>query len=355
VIARDGDVLGEGAHHYDTYDHAEIVALKQAAALGHAVRGATAYVTLEPCSHHGRTGPCADALIAAGVSRCVVATVDPNPVVRGRGMAKLRDAGVEVVVAEPSSLQAREARRLNDAFAFSVVHGQPFVTMKVAMSLDGMIAPPASQRTAVAPHWITGEEARADAQMLRHASDAILTGIGTVLADDPSLTDRTRLERRRRLLKVIVDSGLRTPIEAAIAREVKGDLLLMVSQQALLEQESLFLQRGADVVRLREDSRGRLDLREALEHLQLRQIRSVLLECGSELNAAFLKAGLVDRVVLYVSETELGEGSVPFARGFGSPYRLQEALMDVRRVEIPNGALVDVRIEGYLRDPWDNV
>jgi diaminohydroxyphosphoribosylaminopyrimidine deaminase/5-amino-6-(5-phosphoribosylamino)uracil reductase len=216
VLAHGERILGEGSHHFDARDHAEIAALKQAASLGHDVHGTTAYITLEPCAHHGRTGPCADALIAAKVSRCVVATVDPNPLVRGKGLAKLHSAGVEVDLADPASALAVEARRLNDAFAFSIQENRPFVTLKAALSVDGKLAPPHSARTAVAPHWITGEAARADAQQLRHANDAILTGIGTVLADNPSLTDRTGLPRRRRLLRVVLDSELRTPLDSKL-------------------------------------------------------------------------------------------------------------------------------------------
>jgi diaminohydroxyphosphoribosylaminopyrimidine deaminase/5-amino-6-(5-phosphoribosylamino)uracil reductase len=352
VLVRGGDVLGEGAHRYDRYDHAEIVALKQAAVAGHDVQGATAYVTLEPCSHHGRTGPCADALVAAGIARCVVATVDPNPLVSGAGLAKLRAAGVEVVVAEVGSGLAQQARRLNDAFAFSVRNERPFVTLKAAISLDGMLAPPPGERVNREPVWLTGPAARADVQRLRHESDAILSGVGTVLADDPSLTDRTGLARRRPLLRVVLDSQLRTPLESAV---VGDGLLLFATERAPVERERLLVQRGAEVVRLPANASGQVDLMAVLEVLHRRQIRSLLLECGSVLNGAFLRAGLVDRVVLYISETELGVGAMPFAVGQVSPYVLQESLTSVRRVEIPHGALVDVRISGYLRDPWVGV
>ena len=350
VLVRDGVVIGGGAHRYDLYDHAEIVALKQAAVAGHDVRGVTAYVTLEPCSHHGRTGPCADALVAAGIARCVVATVDPNPVVSGTGLAKLRDGGVEVVVAE-----SELARRLNDGFAFSVRHGRPFVTLKAAVSLDGMLAPPVAERVGRKPVWLTGEAARADVQRLRHASDAILSGVGTVLADDPSLTDRTGLVRRRPLLRVILDSELRMPLESAVMASVADDLLVVTTDRALVEVERLFVQRGAEVVRVPANALGQVDPVAVLEVLQQRQVQSLLLECGSTLNGAFLSAGLVDRVVLYISETELGVGAVPFAVGQASPYVLQEKLTSVRRVEFPHGALADVRVSGYLRDPWVGV
>jgi len=350
VLVRDGVVLGEGAHRYDLYDHAEIVALKQAAAAGHDVRGATAYVTLEPCSHHGRTGPCANALVAAGVVRCVVATVDPNPVVSGSGLEKLRAGGVEVVVAE-----SELARRLNDGFAFSVVHGRPFVTLKAAVSLDGMLAPAVEERVGRKPVWLTGEAARADVQRLRHASDAILSGVGTVLADDPALTDRSGLARRRPLLRVILDSELRMPLESTVLASVADDLLIVTTDRASVETERLFVQRGAVVVRVRANALGQVDLVAVLEMLQQRQVRSLLLECGSALNGAFLAAGLVDRVMLYISETELGVGAVPFTAGQASPYGLQEKLTSVRRVEFPHGALTDVRISGYLRDPWAGV
>jgi diaminohydroxyphosphoribosylaminopyrimidine deaminase / 5-amino-6-(5-phosphoribosylamino)uracil reductase len=351
VLARGDEALGEGAHFYDARDHAEIAALKDAVARGHDVRGATAYVTLEPCSHHGRTGPCSDALIAAGIARCVVATVDPNPQVRGSGIAKLRNAGVEVLIAD-NDTWAREARTLNDAFAFSIQHGRPFVTLKAALSADGKLAPPPSQRTATAPHWLTGEAARADVQLLRHSADAILTGIGTVLADDPLLTDRTSLQRRRPLLRIVLDSRLRTPLDSQLVRSARHDVLLFCHETAPAHRIQGFSERGIDVVPLEGDDARGLDLCSALGELRSRNLISLLVEAGSATNGNFLTADLVDKLVLYYSEAELGADAVPFAAGIASPYVLQQRLQRTERRTFPNGTTEDARISGYLHDPW---
>lgn len=358
VLARREVVLGQGAHIYDARDHAEIAALKQAAAHGNDVRGATAYVTLEPCAHHGRTGPCADALIAAGISRCVVATIDPNPLVRGQGVAKLRTAGVDVVLLDPASVLAQRARRLNDAFAFSIQHHRPFVTLKAALSLDGYLAPPASKRTVQSPHWLTGPAARADVHLLRHASDAILTGIGTVLADDPLLTDRSGLPRRRPLLRVILDSHLRTPLNSKLLSPVDDDVLIITSLAAPADAEHLLRACGAEVLRIPATEPGALDLQTILDDLHQRHIRSVLLEAGSALNGSFLAAKLVDRVVLYSNEFALGEGSIPFAAGQPPPSVLQTQLTSTTStvfLHTAGSTLEDTRVTGYLHDPWAGI
>src|SRR5271170_3423922 len=234
-------IIGEGAHLYDNRDHAEIVALKQAASRNFSTRGATAYVTLEPCSHHGRTPPCADALIAAGIARCVIATQDPNPQVSGQGIEKLRAAGIEVTL----SVLQQQSRDLNEAFAHFIQHRTPFVTLKAALSIDGKLAPPPASRFPNQPHWLTGPAARHEVQLLRHASDAVLTGIGTVLADNPRLTDRSgllgpnNLPRRRPLLRVILDSQLGIPLSSQLVRSAGNDgdsghpnLLIMCSKTA---------------------------------------------------------------------------------------------------------------------------
>jgi diaminohydroxyphosphoribosylaminopyrimidine deaminase / 5-amino-6-(5-phosphoribosylamino)uracil reductase len=338
VVVRDGVVVGEGAHLYDEFDHAEVVALKQAS---DATRGATAYVTLEPCSHHGRTGPCADALIAAGVRRVVAATVDPNPMVSGRGAERLRAAGVEVVV----GVCEGEAREENEAFACWVRTGRPVVTLKAAVSADGMIAPAVSVPGQI--HWVTGVEARAAVQQMRHGVDAVLTGMGTVLADDPLLTDRSGVARRRRLLRVVLDSRLRIPLDSKLVRSSSADVLAICDRQAEAEAVAVLEAAGVEVARV-PGERGRLDLGAVLDVLGTNKILSVMLECGSKLNGAFLQQGLVDKVVLFCSEALLGEGAVPFAAGVGSPVELEGRMSGVTRTEF--GA--DVRVMGYLRDPW---
>jgi diaminohydroxyphosphoribosylaminopyrimidine deaminase/5-amino-6-(5-phosphoribosylamino)uracil reductase len=338
-----GDLVGEGAHVYDELDHAEIVALRQAGE--ERGRGATAYVTLEPCSHLGRTGPCADALIAAGVRRVVTATVDPNPMVSGEGIARLRAAGVEVRV----GVLEQEARAVNDGFAKFIRTGRPLVTLKAALSADGRIAPAAAARQGRGPVWITGAEARAEVQEMRRRADAVLTGIGTVLADDPLLTDRSGGVRRRRLLRVVLDSRLRLPLDSRAVQGASEDLLVVCDTEAEQVRVEVLEAAGAEVVRV-PGLRGRLDLGAVLEVLGERKILRALLECGSELNGAFLRDGLVDEVVMFQSPVELGEGAVPFAAGI-SVGQVEEALVEVSRAQFG----LDVRVSGRLRDPWSGI
>jgi diaminohydroxyphosphoribosylaminopyrimidine deaminase/5-amino-6-(5-phosphoribosylamino)uracil reductase len=346
VIVRDNRIVGEGAHIYDERDHAEIVALRHARERGTDLSGATAYVTLEPCSHHGRTGPCADALIAAGVRRVVVATVDPNPQVNGRGIARLRAAGIDVTV----GVLQPEARAINDAFARFIQTGRPLVTLKAALSADGMLAPPASARTARQPHWLTGPQSRAEVQRLRHAADAVLTGIGTVLADDPLLTDRSGLPRRRSLLRVVLDSRLRTPLDSQLVRSAHDDLLIFCDANAEPDHAAALESAGVAIERIAQRG-GRLDLHAVLAALAARQIISVLLECGSELNGAFLAQNLVDKVVLFHAPAALGDGAIPFAAGLASPSVLEQSLKQITRRNFGP----DICVAGTLRDPWASV
>ncbi|WP_179638642.1 bifunctional diaminohydroxyphosphoribosylaminopyrimidine deaminase/5-amino-6-(5-phosphoribosylamino)uracil reductase RibD [Tunturiibacter empetritectus] len=359
-------VIGEGAHLYTDRDHAEIVALKKAAQRGLSTSGATAYVTLEPCSHHGRTGPCADALIAAGVRRCVVATQDPNPRVSGQGLAKLRAAGIEVTL---GVLQDR-ARDLNDAFAHFIQHHTPFVTLKAALSVDGKLAPPPASRFPNRPHWLTGPAARYEVQLLRHASDAVLTGIGTVLADNPQLTDRSgvqnptrsevpdpaqsghaaapgSLPRLRPLLRVVLDTQLRIPLTSQLIRSAKNDLLILCGELAPTAKAVALGSLGIEVEHIPSHT-GRLSLPAVLTTLAERDILSLLLECGSHLNGAFLQQNLVDKAVLFYAEAELGDQAIPFAQGIGSPYLFEESLHRVTRTAYGQDACVT----GYLHDPW---
>jgi diaminohydroxyphosphoribosylaminopyrimidine deaminase/5-amino-6-(5-phosphoribosylamino)uracil reductase len=347
VLVKQNQIIAEGAHLYDQRDHAEIVALKQAAHSGIDVTGATAYVTLEPCSYHGRTAPCADALIESRIARCVVATEDPNPLVSGQGILRLRDAGIEVTV---GTLQ-QQARDLNDAFANFIQHHLPFVTLKAALSADGKLAPPPSQRTATEPHWLTTPEARQQVQHLRHASDAILTGIGTVLADDPALTDRTGLPRRRPLLRVILDTHLRIPLESQLVRSasyVASDLLIFCSDFAPVSRTAALMERGVQIKTIPNHA-GQLSLPAVLATLAERSILSVLLECGSQLNGAFLTHGLVDKAILFYGQSKLGDEAIPFAAGIQSPFIFEQTLHRITHSFGPDSCLT-----GYLHDPWPN-
>ena len=333
VLVQGDDLVGEGFHEFERRDHAEIVALKQA---GPRARGATAYVTLEPCSHHGRTGPCADALLAAGVARVVVATEDPNPLVCGTGIARLRAAGVEVrvgVLQEP-------ARGLNDGFARYITASLPFVTMKVAATLDGRIAP--AERSGSGPHWITGEAARSEVQRMRHAADAILAGVGTILADDPLLTDRSHRPRRRPLLRVVLDSTLRTPLDSQLVKTAQQDVLIFFSHAGRTTQQAL----AACGVRLQqiEHDSAHIPLREVLHRLGEMEITSLILEGGAEVHTTALKQGLVDKLMLFYAPKFLGQTAVPMV---GS----SEGLPPIREYALKRFG-EDFAFEAYLRNPW---
>ena len=346
ILVRDDEILAEGAHLYANYDHAEIVALKQAAGRGVSVTGGTAYVTLEPCSHHGRTGPCADALIAADIARCVIATQDPNPVVSGQGVAKLRAANIEVTL---GTLQ-QPARDINDAFAHFIHRRTPFVTLKAALSVDGKLAPPLATRFPNQPHWLTGPAALHEVQLLRHASDAILTGIGTVLADNPTLTDRTGLPRRRPLLRVVLDTHLRIPLSSQLVRSANHDLLIFCGSAASPQKIAALEASGAAVEHIAEHA-GQLTLPAVLDTLGERNILGLLLECGSHLNGSFLRQDLVDKAVLFYAESELGDQAIPFAQNFPSPYLFEQSLQRISRATLGPDAVVT----GYIHDPWDGI
>jgi diaminohydroxyphosphoribosylaminopyrimidine deaminase / 5-amino-6-(5-phosphoribosylamino)uracil reductase len=305
VVVREGAIVGEGFHEYDKRNHAEIVALKQA---GERARGATVYVTLEPCNHTGRTGPCTEAVIAAGVSRVVAAMEDPNPKTRGTGFATLRAAGVEV----ETGLLESESQKLNEAFACWITTKRPFVTLKSALTLDGQITLPGASK-GKKRLWISSEESRAEVQRMRHASDALLTGIGTILADDPLLTDRSGLPRRRKLLRVILDTKLRLSPNSRIVESADSDLLVYTG--ASLESPKARKLQKAGVELLQANlRRGKIDLGPLLRDLGRRDILSVLLEAGPTLNGAALSASLVNRMVLFYAPKLAGNIGVPLAR-----------------------------------------
>lgn len=290
VLVRDDKVVGEGWHERTGEPHAEVHALHAASG---AARGATAYVTLEPCSHHGRTPPCADALIKAGVARVVVAVQDPNPQVAGQGIAKLCAAGTTV----ECGLMEAEARELNIGFFTRMTRGMPWVRSKIAASLDG--------RTALAngeSKWITGAAARQDVQHWRARSCVVLTGIGTVLADDPQLNVR-ELGTSRQPLRAVVDNALRLPPDARLLQQ-RGVLVYTATQDA--EKIDALEQTGA-VVMVLPDADGQVNAAAVLRDLAAQGCNEVLVEAGSKLNGALLKAGLVDEMVLYLAPQLLGD------------------------------------------------
>src|SRR6185312_5682706 len=337
VLAKEGRVVGEGFHAYEQRDHAEVVALKVA---GAAAKGSTAYVTLEPCSHCGRTGPCADALIEAGVTRVVVATADPNPAVNGCGLERLRAAGIQVDV----GLLCEEARELNDGFACYITTHLPFVTLKAAVSQDGGIAPGPKSRKARAPVMLTGPESQAEVQRMRHASDALITGIGTVLADDPLLTDRSRLPRRRPLLRVVLDSHLRLPLDSRLVQTAKEDVLVFCVAPDAGRRHAL--EAAGVKVEPTENEPGvdRVSLAWVLRRLGEMEITSAMLEGGAQLNAAALN-GHADKLSLFYSPIFLGPAAIPFVQASES---IQ--IQPVRTRQRSFGR--DRQLEAWLRDPW---
>jgi diaminohydroxyphosphoribosylaminopyrimidine deaminase / 5-amino-6-(5-phosphoribosylamino)uracil reductase len=353
IVDQDGAIVGAGTYTYAGVKHAEVLALEAA---GERARGGTLYINLEPHSHQGRTPPCTDALIAAGIRRVVASMPDPNPKVSGKGFEKLRAAGIAV---EVGGLEA-EARRLNETFARYIRHGVPLVTLKSAMTLDGKIAPPRASvvnRVAGTPPggWITGEAARAHVQQQRHQSDAVLVGVGTILADDPLLTDRSGNPRRRALLRVILDSHLRLPLESRVVQSVAGESsrkndLLVFCSSAAKDRKSALEARGVRVEEVPPmGSDGRPDLRAILRRLGQLEITSVMIEGGAGVNGAALASGVVDKVFLYYAPKILGSGSVPFATGIDS--QLLSQALQIKHIDLHHFG-EDVGVEGYLRDPY---
>ncbi|PYV57796.1 MAG: bifunctional diaminohydroxyphosphoribosylaminopyrimidine deaminase/5-amino-6-(5-phosphoribosylamino)uracil reductase RibD [Acidobacteria bacterium] len=349
VLVHSDQIIGEGFHTYDGLKHAEILAIEQAR---DKARGAILYINLEPCSHHGRTGPCTEALIAAGIRRVVACTADPNPTVSGRGFARLRQAGVQVA----SGILEEEARPLNDAFAKYIRYRLPLVTLKAGMTLDGKIAPPPEDLPAELDvggptgGWITSDEARAHVQQLRHQHDAILVGVGTVIADNPLLTDRSGLPRRRPLLRVIVDSHLRMPLDSRVAQTAKNDVLVFCSFAEEKKKQNL-RDHGIEVEQVAPaGADGRPDLQAICRRLAEREITSIMIEGGALVNWTALESRVADKVFLYYAPRILaGTGSVPFAAGPG--FRKMSEAAHLKGFRLHRFG-EDFAVEGYLRDPY---
>ncbi len=335
VLVREGEVVGRGFHTWNGVKHAEVLAIEEA---GEHARGATLYINLEPCSHQGRTGPCADALIAAGVSQVVAAMEDPNPKVKGEGFRKLTDAGIEVVMANE---YVREAEKLNEAYCHYMRTGKPLVMLKAAVTLDGKIAAPEDNRG-----WITSERARADVQQLRHSYDAILTGIGTVLNDDSLLTDRTGLPRSRPLMRIVLDSQLRLPPAAKMVAGCKDDVTVVCTSAASAERRRALEQHGVRVLTF-DGKHGRTDMRRVVEYLAGEKYMSLMIEAGSKVNWAALELGIADKIFFYYAPKILGGlQSLPVVGGTG---RLRRAdAIQFRDVTLHNIALDEFAVEAYL-------
>lgn len=335
VIAKHGAIVGEGFHKYDERDHAEIVALRQA---GEKAWGGTLYINYEPCCTTGRTGPCTTALISAKIKHVFGAMDDPNPAVCGRGYAALERAGIGVSL----GLFEAEAKKLNEDFAKWITTGLPFVTLKVASTLDGQIAVHATETTP-----ITGEASRSASHRMRHQADALLTGIGTVLADDPQLTDRSGQPRRRKLLRVVLDSKLRLPLKSQLVLSGKGDILVYTTQPVDSPRARALATVGVEVIQL-PAAGDRIDLQAAIRDLGQRQIVNLMVEAGSEVNGALLAAGLVDKVALFYAPRFLGADGVPLARTTAKRLTHLPELSNVTVESYPP----DILVQGYFRDVY---
>ena len=332
IVAADGSVAGEGFYVYEDLKHAETLALEQA---GPKAAGGTAYVSLEPHAHHGKTPPCTDALIAAGIKRVVAPVEDPNPKVSGQGFEHLQAAGLEV----SCGLLGREAERQNEKYFHFMKTGRPFVHLKLATSLDGKIA----TRTGDS-RWITGEQARARVQELRHEYDAILVGAGTAINDDPLLTDRSGLRRRRSLLRIVLDDKLQLSSQSQLANTAADSPVLVFAADNPDSRQRTELEKlGVEVV----SNAGSRDWRFVLDDLARRSIQSVLVEGGANVAGALLSAGLVNKVTFFVAPRIIGSRDAPGAIGGPGAERISDAI-DLQDVEVfQRGA--DFEITGYPR------
>jgi diaminohydroxyphosphoribosylaminopyrimidine deaminase/5-amino-6-(5-phosphoribosylamino)uracil reductase len=294
LVVQAGVIIGEGCHRYQEKKHAEVLALEKAA--GRA-RGGTLYLNLEPCCHYGRTPPCTDQILQSGIQRVVVAMTDPNPLVAGKGIQILRESGIEV----QTGLMENEARKLNEAFCKYIVHKIPFVTLKAGMTLDGKIAPPHGEE-----RHITGDMSWQKVHQLRHAADAILVGVQTVLSDDPLLTDRSESLRHRPLWRVVLDRCLRTPPKCRLAQTTPGAVtMIFCGEEHHPEKKTELEALGIEII-VHPSQTGAIPLSFVLGELGRRQITSLLVEGGGRTHFEFLKSGCVDKVIFFVAPRILG-------------------------------------------------
>ncbi|WP_110928621.1 bifunctional diaminohydroxyphosphoribosylaminopyrimidine deaminase/5-amino-6-(5-phosphoribosylamino)uracil reductase RibD [Bacillus massiliglaciei] len=322
VIVKDGVIAGTGIHRKAGEPHAEVHAFRMA---GDYAKGATLYVTLEPCSHYGKTPPCANLVKDSGVSRVVVAAQDPNPEVAGRGIELIRNAGIEVEV----GILEEEAKKLNERFIHNMQTGSPFIISKYAMTADGKIAAHNGQSK-----WVTGKEARHSVHRLRNEVDAILVGIGTVLADNPSLTTRLPEGNGKHPIRVIMDRRLRMPLHAAVMDASDAKTWIVTGENADPEKAELLRQKGAVLIHVPEKE-GVLDLHAAMEKLYANGITDILVEGGAEINASFLREGLINKFLIYIAPKILGgrNSLSPFA---GADVNSMESAADlhIEKVEM---------------------
>jgi diaminohydroxyphosphoribosylaminopyrimidine deaminase/5-amino-6-(5-phosphoribosylamino)uracil reductase len=357
IVDERGRIVGRGFHTYEGKKHAEVLAIEEA---GESARGNTLYINLEPCSHTGRTGPCADAVIAAGIHRVVAAMRDPNPLVAGKGFERMRAAGVDVV----EGILEREARRLNESFSRFIRTRMPFGVLKTAMTLDGKISAPGVSRNPTAlgsgqaSIYITGEESLKKVHELRHENDAIMVGVGTVIADDPLLTDRSGKPRRRNLMRVILDSRLRLPVDSRVVKTCHKDVIVFCSfgeekKRKELESHGVIVEQvqlaglqvvgGADAV----PHDGRPDLARVFRRLGEMDITSVLVEGGAMVNWACLRADVIDKIWLFYAPKLLGgDGAVPF---LSSGHSQMSDATRVKNIAVHRFG-DDFAVEGYLRE-----
>lgn len=332
VIVKDGRIVGQGWHRKAGTPHAEVHALAQA---GELAKGATVYVTLEPCSHHGRTGPCADALIEAGVKKVVVAMTDPNPEVAGNGLVRLRAAGIEVV----EGVLTAEAASINEVFLKWITTGMPFGILKTAMTLDGKIASHTGHSK-----WITSEAAREYVHKLRDIYDGILVGVGTILADNPKLTTRLP-EGGHNPVRIIVDTRARTPLTANVVTDKQAPTIIAVGREAPVERIEALQKLGIEVVVLEQNSQG-VDLRQLFKVLGERRITSVFIEGGATINASLLADNLIDKVYAFVAPKIIGGKSAPGPVGGTGVDTVDQAILLENITTQTVGD--DILISGYI-------